>query len=1221
MAIDKNKIIEAATKYVQKGQYDKAIKEYNKLLDADPRDARIQQKLGELYQKKGENGLAADCFLKVAESYSADGFFLKAVAVYKQVLKLNPKLIDVNLKLAELHQQLGLMSDAMAQYQLVVEHYDKVGDARASLDTLRKMVDLDPDSIASRIKLAELYAREAMNPEAIAEFQHAAEYLKRNNRVDDYIKVAERLVFLDPGNIDLTRELAAIYLAKQDTKRALAKLQLCFKADPKDVETLHMLAQAFKELGQVSKTVSVYKELARIYDEQDNIEEERDVWRKISELAPDDPHARARLAPAQPAQAPAPAAAPAAAPGARGASAPLSAGAHEQISKLLTETDVYVKYGLHEKAIEHLKKVFVIDPNSVDAHEKAVTLYTATGNRAAALESLVTAIRLSIGKNDLDRARENLQTLCEKDPTHAEIPGFLEVVGGLAPIEEVAEIEEDAILVEAADEEIEVASEPPQVDLSFDGDGVIVEADGDDDSFILAAPNDDDAALEAAAQALGEDEVIAEAVDEDELIAEPPPDDDLAISVAAEQNDELVEAADDFEDFVEPPPDAPFDGQPIADAADAQYDQPFDPEGVGYQAFEGDEDFDSHEEATRVAYLPAVLAAQGEAAASLSAGPPAEWPHEEGNEEVTAVLPTLDPHSAPAESLAEPVADEFSELTEVPADFVYEPQEDEFAEPVADEFGAAAAEGPVADEFAEPVVEEPVVDEFAEPAVEEPVVDEFAEPAVEEPVVDDFAEPVAEEPAADESAEAVSEDFAEPVVEEPIADDFAEPVADDFAETEAQTSVVSLEWLYAAPADGAPAADAADEPADGVGTKLPPEEFAAQPEPPADEPVAPEDQEAAADPAEPAQEAAQESSGPEADGAASEEGEEEPAGDELDEAAFFVEQGELEEARDILETVLIAFPNSKRAQELMARLEAKERGEEEPAPESAAAAPEPAPAAEASLPDIAFDLANELAKEDFGDFGDESVSEDFQYSVEDVFNEFKKGVKKIVRPEDVDTHYDLGIAYKEMGLIDDAIGEFEQALSAAAGKKKEVECYTMIGLCRAEREEHAAAVEAFVKGVKSAAITPDAAKALHYEIGTTLEKMGELRRALKHLSAVEKVDSSYREVKSVLARLRAQVSAEPDPSETTDPGVRPKNGVSSSATASPAPLGRQTTAKPAPLGRQATGNPAPTGRQATAKPASPDRRMNTNKPPAAASGEKADGKPAPAKKSRNIGYV
>src|SRR5688500_16876055 len=206
--MDKNKIIEAAAKLVAKGAYDKAIKEYQKVLEADPKDVRILQKMGELYQKNNEHPQSAHYFTKVAESYSSDGFFLKAVALYKQVLKLNPNLIEVNLKLAELHQQLQLMSEAMAYYQIVANHHDKAGDTKASLDTLKKMVDLDPENVASRIKLGELYARENMNGEATAEFKRAAEYLKRNNRTDDYLRVAERLSALEPNNHALARELA-----------------------------------------------------------------------------------------------------------------------------------------------------------------------------------------------------------------------------------------------------------------------------------------------------------------------------------------------------------------------------------------------------------------------------------------------------------------------------------------------------------------------------------------------------------------------------------------------------------------------------------------------------------------------------------------------------------------------------------------------------------------------------------------------------------------------------------------------------------------------------------------------------------------------------------------------------------------------------------------------------------------------------------------------------
>src|SRR6476619_1455066 len=99
------------------------------------------------------------------------------------------------------------------------------------------------------------------------------------------------------------------------------------------------------------------------------------------------------------------------------------------------------------------------------------------------------------------------------------------------------------------------------------------------------------------------------------------------------------------------------------------------------------------------------------------------------------------------------------------------------------------------------------------------------------------------------------------------------------------------------------------------------------------------------------------------------------------------------------------------------------------------------PSDEDTGPKDAFDLAAELADELGGADGSSSGGgdlgggDDFQYSVDAVFSEFKKGLEKVVKPEDADTHYDLGIAYKEMGLLDDAIGEMVVAQKGCVGKK------------------------------------------------------------------------------------------------------------------------------------------------------------------------------------------
>src|SRR6266404_751037 len=292
--MDKNKVIESASKLIVKGQFEKAVKEYQRVLEVDPDDVRVLQKLAELYQKMKKQSEAADCFEKVARTYAAQGFYLKAVALYKQVLKVVER-VEVNVRLAELYQQLGLIGDATKEWQTVAAQHEKTGDHKASLDALKKLVDLDPDNVASRIRLGEQYARQENPVEAVAELRRAAQYLQRNGRHDDYLRVAERISHLDQNDVGLAKELAEQYLSHGDSKRALAKLQICFKANPRELGTLQMLAKAFQDLGQVTKTVSVLKELARVHVDAGRKDEAHRVLTQAFELAPDDPEIKTSL--------------------------------------------------------------------------------------------------------------------------------------------------------------------------------------------------------------------------------------------------------------------------------------------------------------------------------------------------------------------------------------------------------------------------------------------------------------------------------------------------------------------------------------------------------------------------------------------------------------------------------------------------------------------------------------------------------------------------------------------------------------------------------------------------------------------------------------------------------------------------------------------------------------------------------------------------------------
>jgi tetratricopeptide (TPR) repeat protein len=509
VAFNKNKVMATATKYAEKGAYDKAIAEYLKVVKEEPDDVRAWLKLGDCYAKKGSRKEATSTYLKVAEFYGNQGFYLKAVAVYKQILKLDPTVIQVNLRLAELYQQLGLLSDAQSQYEHCAGYFQRSGRVRDALDVMQKLVELDQDNIPSRIKLAELYSKENLKEEAVREFRIAADQLREQGRVDDFVKVAERLLWHKPDDLQLAQELARLYLTRNDPKRALAKLQQCFQTDSRNIETLTLLATAFQSIGQIPKTISVYKEMARLHGEAGNDARRRELLETVLNLSPEDQDARAALygagfAPsplaqqglhvaADASQHPGPSPLPGSYSLLSNGLSPISSqplvdsfpdasisvhvdaddfslprdeeseeveeiedieevedlehilgessgrSQEKEIARLLTETDVFVKYGLYDKAIEHLQQVFEMIPEHLEGREKLKDLYLQMGDiERAVLELLyLSDVYAEAGP---DTAIYYLQHVLQLVPGHPAAQERLESFGVTVPPEGVIEL-------------------------------------------------------------------------------------------------------------------------------------------------------------------------------------------------------------------------------------------------------------------------------------------------------------------------------------------------------------------------------------------------------------------------------------------------------------------------------------------------------------------------------------------------------------------------------------------------------------------------------------------------------------------------------------------------------------------------------------------------------------------------------------------------------------
>jgi pilus assembly protein FimV len=102
--LDKNTVEETAERFVRKGQFDRALTELERLVGTEGADAHTFHKIADIYLKKDDTRSATASLLQAADAYSSNGFFSKATAIYNQILKLDPSMVEVNRKLAEMQR-------------------------------------------------------------------------------------------------------------------------------------------------------------------------------------------------------------------------------------------------------------------------------------------------------------------------------------------------------------------------------------------------------------------------------------------------------------------------------------------------------------------------------------------------------------------------------------------------------------------------------------------------------------------------------------------------------------------------------------------------------------------------------------------------------------------------------------------------------------------------------------------------------------------------------------------------------------------------------------------------------------------------------------------------------------------------------------------------------------------------------------------------------------
>jgi len=146
--------------------------------------------------------------------------------------------------------------------------------------------------------------------------------------------------------------------------------------------------------------------------------------------------------------------------------------------------------------------------------------------------------------------------------------------------------------------------------------------------------------------------------------------------------------------------------------------------------------------------------------------------------------------------------------------------------------------------------------------------------------------------------------------------------------------------------------------------------------------------------------------------------------------------------------------------------------------------------------------------------GDTTVVEK---ALSDIVSEFRKALEDKVEKEDYESHYNLGIAFLEQGLFDEAIDECKMA---AKDKSLEAECCSVISFCYRQKKEYREALKWLDKAQGISDKDPDQSFALKYEMATLYEEMNENKKALKVFNEVKDWNPDYRDVSEKIESLK-----------------------------------------------------------------------------------------------------
>ena len=217
---DREGALKSAEKALKQGRIDAAIADYARIVEAQPRDWNSANALGDLYVRAGQIEKGIGYYVRIADHLATEGFYPKAAALYKKIIKFKPGEESALLQLGDIAARQGLLADAKLYFNQLADRRKSRGDHKGAAELSVRVGTLDPDDLDARLMAARAAAGMDDPTTALREFREVAQRLSDAGKDDARIDVLAEVAALDPGDLETSATLAIAFVARGDLAKA-----------------------------------------------------------------------------------------------------------------------------------------------------------------------------------------------------------------------------------------------------------------------------------------------------------------------------------------------------------------------------------------------------------------------------------------------------------------------------------------------------------------------------------------------------------------------------------------------------------------------------------------------------------------------------------------------------------------------------------------------------------------------------------------------------------------------------------------------------------------------------------------------------------------------------------------------------------------------------------------------------------------------------------------